>query len=555
MPKSPYLPPFPAGLDTFEGPWTRAMAAHLLRRCTFGPSPEMIDEALEMGLEATVDQLLSDVEVLDQPLKNTLDEPNEAKPWLPVLPEPEVNYGETWVNEGPLGNTGDEGLDQSIRVTRFRSVRSWVWKNFYENRISILQKISIFWHNHFVVADFANALEQYEYFALLQEYAVGDFRQFCKEMTLNIAMLRYLDGRENTKEAPNENYARELLELFTVGKGALAGPGDYSTFTEQDVVEMAKILTGWRCGIQENELFLLFSNNKHSEGSKQLSHRFNNAIIEENGEEEYSDLIDIIFEQDATSINICEKLYRYFVQPNIDDEIRTEIINPMAEVLRDNNYEIKSALNVLLKSAHFFDVETIGCMIKNPIDFLLSCTRSLNYELSEEVADSYYSGNILFGWSEPLQLIIFGHPNVAGWQAYYQEPLYYRFWINSTTLPIRQGTSQFLVNGGFIQSGGQSIYIPPAIPILDFAASIEQAEEPTSLITAIATIVFPVQITASQIAFLKEILIPGLPDFEWTVEYEDYLADPDNPDKSEAIENKLCALLVAMLDMPEFQLM
>jgi len=406
-----------------------------------------------------------------------------------------------------------------------------------------------------VVADFQIPLEQYQYFALLQEYAVGDFRQLTKEITLNNSMLRYLNGRENSKEAPNENYARELLELFTVGKGELAGPGDYSTFTEQDVVEMAKILTGWRSGINENQLFVLFNNNRHTEGAKQLSHRFNNAVIEGNGENEYSDLIDLIFEQDATSINICEKLYRYFVQPNITDEIKSIIIEPLAEILRNNNYEIKSVLLVLLKSQHFFEVETVGCMIKNPIDFLLSATRSLSYQLGDEVADIYYSGNILHGWAEPLQLTIFEHPNVAGWQAYYQEPLYYRFWINSTTLPIRQGTTGFLVNGGFIQTGGQNIYIPPAIPILEFVANINEAENPIELITKIATLLFPVQITDSQVSFLKEILIPGLPDFEWTVAYGDYLAEPDNQEKRVAIENKLRALLVAMLDMPEFQLM
>ena len=553
---SPNIPPLPvSGLDAFDGNWTRRAAAHLLRRCTFGPSPTMINEALQMGLSDAVDQLLDDVTPLDQPLKQTLDELNLERPWLPVLPEPDLLYGETWVNLGPLPNTGDDGLDQSIRLWRFRSMRSWVWKNFYENRISILQKISLFWHNHFVVADFQIPLEQYQYFALLQEYAVGDFRQLTKEITLNNSMLRYLNGRENSKEAPNENYARELLELFTVGKGELAGPGDYSTFTEQDVVEMAKILTGWRSGINENQLFVLFNNNRHTEGAKQLSHRFNNAVIEGNGENEYSDLIDLIFEQDATSINICEKLYRYFVQPNITDEIKSIIIEPLAEILRNNNYEIKSVLLVLLKSQHFFEVETVGCMIKNPIDFLLSATRSLSYQLGDEVADIYYSGNILHGWAEPLQLTIFEHPNVAGWQAYYQEPLYYRFWINSTTLPIRQGTTGFLVNGGFIQTGGQNIYIPPAIPILEFVANINEAENPIELITKIATLLFPVQITDSQVSFLKEILIPGLPDFEWTVAYGDYLAEPDNQEKREAIENKLRALLVAMLDMPEFQLM
>ena len=156
-------------------------------------------------------------------------------------------------------------------------------------------------------------------------------------------MLLYLNGNENTKEAPNENYARELLELFTIGKGEVAGPGDYTTFTEQDVQSMARVLTGWTINLLAigTKLESIFLAPRHDTGSKQLSSRFNDEIIENAGDQEYSNLIDVIFEQDEVSKFICRKIYRYFINHEIDDEIEANIIEPMAQIIRDDNYEVE----------------------------------------------------------------------------------------------------------------------------------------------------------------------------------------------------------------------
>ncbi len=552
----PSIAPKPTeSLSPFTGTWNKRNAAHLLRRTTFGPSTAMIEEAVNLGLEATINQLLDDVSTLDPPVRYTLDQLDFSLPYLEVFADPNVAFGETWINEPAIANTGDAMVDNKIRSTRFRSLRSWAWKNFFDERLSILSKMTIFWHNHFVVADFRTPKELWWYIDLLQQNAVGNFRELTEQVTIDSSMLYFLNGRDNSKEAPNENYARELLELFTVGKGPLAGPGDYTTFTEQDVSAMARVLTGWGNPIIDGDASIGFYNVRHSEGSKQLSHRFGNALIEENGDQEYKDLIGVIFEQDATSINICTRLYRYFVRAEIDDATQTEIIEPLAQILRENDYELRPVLATLFSSAHFYEEAVNGCMIKNPIDFMISATRSLQYELAGNVAEDYFSGNTLSQFSELLQLELFNHPSVAGWQAYYQEPLFYRFWINTSTLPIRNYTTTIFTAGGEFPSNGTSFYLPPIIPVLELAAFVPNADQADALIDAWSALLFPQEIMPAQKTYLKEILIPGLPDFEWTVEYGEYLADPENDAKKEAIQNKLRALLVAMLEMPEFQLM
>jgi uncharacterized protein (DUF1800 family) len=240
------------------------------------------------------------------------------------------------------------------------------------SEISIREKLTLFWHNHFVVGDSTIAHREYLYYTLLRSFALGNFRELTKEITIDTSMLFYLSGAENTDDAPNENYSRELLELFTVGKGQLDSPGDYTNFTEVDVIEMAKVLTGW--GVppinNANTLTAQFSNNNHAQGDKQLSHRFNNAVIVENGEQEFRDLIEVIFQQDECSRFIMRKLYRWFVHYDITEDIEVNVIEPLAAILRDHNYEIAPALKILLKSEHFF--ESTACMIKNPMDLIMS---------------------------------------------------------------------------------------------------------------------------------------------------------------------------------------
>jgi uncharacterized protein (DUF1800 family) len=376
-----------------------------------------------------------------------------------------------------------------------------------------------------------------------------------KDITIDPAILRYLNGNQNTKVAPNENYARELLELFTIGKGPQVGPGDYTNYTEQDVAEIAKVLTGWvdvgyfsiNPAVTVGSAFVP---NRHDNSTKQLSYRFNNAVIAPAGVNEYQNLIDVIFQQDEVARFICRKLYRWFVYYAIDETIETEVIDAMAQVMIDNDYEIRPVLEALFKSEHFFDALSIGPMIKNPVDFILSSTKSLDVQVPAQLGAQYRAW---IKMAEPLvvlQMQVFNPPEVAGWKAYYQSPSYYRNWINSVTLPFRMLITDALSIVG-IEIGGNNFL---KIDVLQLVATLDDPTDPNKLIDELSVILFPQPITANQKVYLKNVLIPGLPDFEWTVEYLDYLADPTNAALAGAVEFKLRLLLRSMMNMPEFYL-
>ena len=556
--KSKAFSPPPSGtLDPYTGPWTINQASHLLRRTTFGPTQEMISNSISLGLNATVDALFSNAVPSPPPVIYTLPAEEPGNNLFPVFVDPYVAYGETWVNEPPLVDTGDPNLDLQIYNFRNRSVQVWPILNMMKPELNIMSKLWVFWHNHFVVSDFTLPLQYYQYSRLLEDHAKGNFRDLTKAITIDVSMLLYLNGNENSKEAPNENYARELLELFTVGKGDLVGPGDYTTFTEQDVQSMARVLTGWRLNFLniENALESIFIQARHDTGSKQLSARFNNEVIQNANENEYSNLIDVIFEQDNVSKFICRKFYRYFINHEITNEIEANIIEPMAQILRDDDYEVERALKTLLSSEHFYGEEAVGCMIKNPADFVMSSTKGLNMVFNGEPANDYFFSSVFYVFTSELDMQIFFHNDVAGWKAYYQEPQYYRNWINTYYLPSRNQTATSLVAGGPVNFNGNIANIPQLINVINYVATIENATDPNDMIYGIADNLFSYTISEAQKDYLKEILLPGLPDFEWTVEYSDFLADPLNANKLTAINNKLVALFVAMLEMPEFQLM
>jgi uncharacterized protein (DUF1800 family) len=395
---------------------------------------------------------------------------------------------------------------------------------------------------------------------LLRRNALGNFRELTKQITIDPNMLIYLSGNQNNDEAPNENYARELLELFTIGKGDAVGNGDYTNYTEEDIIQIAKVLTGWRArwirhgdGIKD-PLDAFFTNNKHTKGDKILSHRFNNTVISENGENEYKDLIDKIFEQDECSRFIMRQLYIWFVNSEITDDIETNIIEPLATIIRDNDYEIAPALKLLFASEHFF--ESTFCMIKSPIDLMFSVTKSLQVSApTSSIKEQYDFAYVLYLAATDLNQSIFHHPDVAGWKAYYQEPLFYKSWINSYLLPKRLDFCRILVTGGDLVIDSRKYNIPPLVPVLKIASEIPNATDPNILINTLAEEMFNYAITAEQVSALKEILIPGLPDFEWTVEYSDYLADPTNTALAFSVDKKLRDVIAVMVQMSEFQIM
>lgn len=524
------------GLEPFSGEWTFEQAAHLLRRTTFGPSLDQIKEALANGLDATIDQLFTDIDLPAPPLNYDEDQ------------DPHVPIGQTWIN-APYNNT------KNVKPSRWRSLRAWIMMNIMDEGISIREKMTLFWHNHFAVNNVNDPRYIYRYLDLLRTNAWGNFQELVKNMTIEPAMLRFLNGNQNTKNAPNENYSRELLELFSIGKGPVAGPDDYTTYTEVDVLEIARVLTGWRDrGFNTNDpeipIEAYYTNNRHDLTNKTLSHRFNNVVITNSGESEYIELINIIFEQKEVARHICRKLYRWFIYYKIDDNAEVNVIEPMADLLIENNYEIKPALQTLLRSEHFYDILSVGPLIKNPVDFTLSPLKQMQVSLPKDDTPLYYAIMLKFySATKLMEMDYINPPEVAGWKAYYQEPQYYRTWINATTLQQRMGYTNKIANNGYTTQGERTKIDP-----LEVIKLVENASDPNIVVDTFAAMWFPQPITDSQKLALKDILIPGLPDFEWTVEYGQYAAEPENEDLKDAVRSKLKDLIQAMMSMAEYYL-
>lgn len=534
-------PPINAGLTPYTGEWGPEQAAHLLRRCTFGPNNEQIKWATDAGLVRTVDRLLQVRQLPDPPLNPEATD------------DPAVAIGSSWV-QAPYSESGLSGqLDY-----RRRSLQAWTIGVMLEEDFSIREKLTLFWHNHFAINGIGDPKFLYRYIATLREHALGDFRVLTKAVTIDPAMLRFLNGNQNTQKAPNENYARELLELFTVGKGKQEDSGDYTTFTEHDVQEIARILSGWRdYGYQktggDGEIGALFWSTLHDTGTKQLSDRFNRVVIPNKGIEEYDHLIDIIFQRPEVALFISRKLYQWFVYYEIDELVEAEVIEPMAQILRDNDYQIKFALQALLSSEHFFDRDSIGVMIRNPMDFALTAVKSLQMPLPESLEDRYNALLTVFQMVRDMQMEYFEIPEVAGWDAYYIQPLFYRTWISTATLPIRLEVTDRLATEGYPMVGSDTARMLK-IDVLALLDTLELPADPYAVVEELARVLFPYPLSEEQLQALKDHLLEGAPDYEWGKSYNAYSADPAGSGLAVTLETKLRSLVQAMLSMPEYYL-
>ena len=518
-------------LAPYAGPWGYAQAGHLLRRSVFGPSRPEILAAAGSTLSAVLDELLV----------------------APASPAPPANVS-TVDTSVPLGQTWTaQAFDQNVEGVRRTSLRDWWLGQQLGQGVSLAEKMTLFWHNHFVVelGTINDARMGYEYCRLLRQHALGNVKQLAKDVTVTPAMLRYLNGNQSTAGSPNENYGRELLELFTVGKGPLVGPGNYTNYTEADVQAAARVLTGWRDAGAPVGSF--FSATRHDASAKTFSAAFGNATIAPNGATEYQDLVNLIFQQAETARFLVRKLYRWFVYYLIDGQVETDVIQPLAALLVQSNFEVAPVLRALLGSEHFFDVLNMGCLIKSPLDFTVGLCRQMQVAFppaSGPVAQ-YGMWNYLNTLAFVQQQTLGDPPNVAGWAAYYQTPQYHELWINAVTLPRRNQVTDLFIGPGYARNGAK-IVIDPVALVQSLPATT--ALDCNLLIDEFVRLMVPIALTTSQLAFLKTALLPGLPDFEWTVEWQQYVATPTNAARKAAVTTKLQAMLRALMGLAEYHL-
>ncbi len=518
-------------LAPYTGPWGAAQAAHLLRRCLFGPTRSEMATAAASSLPAVLNGLLTP----------------PAAPAPPVsvsAVDTSVAIGQTWTAQA---------FDQNFEGVRRVSLRDW-WLGLQLGQgPSLAEKMTLFWHNHFVVemGNINDARMGYEYCRLLRQHALGNVKQLAKDVTVTPAMLRYLNGSQSVAGAPNENYGRELLELFTVGKGPLIGPGNYTTYTEADVQAAARVLTGWRD--QNAPVGSYFTASRHDATTKVFSAAFGNASITNGGSTEYQALINLIFQQAETARFLVRKLYRWFVYYVIDAQAENDIIRPLATLLVQSNFEVAPVLRALFSSEHFFDVANVGCLIKSPLDFTVGLCRQMQvgFPPASTVTTQYQMWEYLYGLGVVQQQTLGDPPNVAGWAAYYQTPQYHELWINAVTLPRRNQATDLFIGPGYTRSGFKLAIDPVALVL---ALPANTASDCNLLIAEFVQLMVPISLTTSQVAFLKAALLPGLPDFEWTVEWQQYLTTPTNAARRAAVATKLQAMLRALMGLAEYHL-
>ncbi len=521
-----------SGLAEYKGSWDFKRAWHLLARTTFGPTEAEIKESETLGLSESVSKLLDIDTSVDQPLSINRNDDNSP-------------YGETFV---------DKSRSFGMESQRRRSLLSWWGMRMGKARFDISEKMTIFWSNHYAteVVLINDARYSYQLYKLLRENCLGNFRELTKEVTVNTAMLVYLNGNRNIARQPNENYARELFELFTVGKGTQVSAEDYTNYTEDDIRAASRVLTGWTINRRAgNDLEATFQSLQHDKTPKTFTAVFGNRTITNAEDEEYKQLIDMIYESDNAAKFLARKLYIYFVNDYINDTVQANVIDPLAQIIYDNDYEIKPALETLLKSEHFNDTLMLGSMIKTPFDYIFDVLNKLDFDLSSNnfaaEYNNYYS--YVVGYAAAMDQTLNEPPSVAGWQAYYQQPLMYRMWLNSVTIQLRQKITDGAVYIGLRNRDNQTAN---TFDPIEMAKKSGDPGNDSALIDYFTNFFYPVPISDGKREQIRKTLVPdGSPSYVWNYRWAEYEANPDDETKQQTVSFMLLNFFSTVLASAE----
>ena len=522
-------------LNQYSGTWSEVQVLQLLNRTMFGVKAADIQTLLNMDMSDAVDYLLSNIPAAPSPPVNNYSGPGNTD-------ITGVAFGQPWVT-APVG-------DGTLNDYRRYSYKAWWFGLMLNQNLSIQEKMVFFWHNHFATQTYVvgDARLSYNHNVLLRNNALGNFQTFVNLVTTDPAMLMYLNGNSNTSNDPDENYGRELQDLFTIGEN------NNPNYTEDDVKAASRVLTGWR--VNNTTLGSFFVPQVHDTGDKQFSSFYNNTVISgqggANGANETTELISMIFTKFETAHTLCTDLYRFFVYYNITPDIDTNVIIPLAQILVNNNFEILPVLQCLFKSEHFYDPNNAGCYIKSPLDFIVGIYRTFNLQISSglDAGTTYALWDYLQVYGINLGLDLGDPPNVAGWMPFYQSPAFYEIWINSNTYPLRQAFTNMMLSSGF-NAGTETTL---TIDVLEFTQQYANASDPDMLINYLVSLLLGMSISATEQTNLKTILLSGqIANSYWTAAWNNFVTDPSTENTS-VVYNRLSALYTALLSLPEFQL-
>jgi uncharacterized protein (DUF1800 family) len=354
---------------------TQREIQHLFLRAGFGISYEALQNYKDKSAEAIVDEIFN----------------NAGSPRFLMLAEKE--------DFSPLTMTNLETQEAFTDRTRKMLIElnsAWL-KNMAASEGDIREKMTLFWHGHLAsTSNNADMIQQQN--NLIRKHALGNFGVLLREVSKDAVMLQYLNNQQNRENAPNENFAREVMELFTLGRGH---------YTEQDIKDAARAFTGW--GFDEEGRFV-FRTMIHDYGEK--------TVLGQTGPFEGDDILDILLQQKQTAKFIVQKIYAFFV----NDELDPYKIDPLAEKFYKSGYDITVLLKDIFTSEWFYDKKNIGCKIKSPVELIASNMHmfKLDFENSEALVEI----------QKLLGQILFIPPNVAGWPSG-------AGWIDASTLMLR----------------------------------------------------------------------------------------------------------------------
>ena len=464
-----------ASLNEHSQPLNTRLTKHLLRRACF----HYTNSDLNQYVGKTADEILN---LLSSVKTFTMEWPNDPVTAGNLSQCSGIQDG-FWLNSGSWSN----GLYPCGQNRKRSIVAGWWWYNCI-NQKTLIDKLTWFLFTTFTVSKddgSGKSAHFFDYLNLLQFYADKSVKDLARKITFDNSMLHYLDNSENNKNNPNENYAREFLELFTIGKGEQVSDGDYTNYTEHDVVQAARVFSGikfkknrdnydsdtvktphYPLGIPKGHIKV----NVHDTGDKTFSYAFNNQTISGGNtsssiESELDDFVDMIFNKIETAKNYIRKLYRMFVRSEWDQEVEDDIITPLAQQLQSNGYNLLEVLKTLLKSKHFFDLddtdstnENIGAIIKNPLQFVSELIQLLGviipdpntpqtpqgsgYDTSNENFRYYIFWNAFLhnSFFASTGMTPFAPATVAGYPGDYQPPAYDKAWFNPNNIVARYNT-------------------------------------------------------------------------------------------------------------------
>ena len=478
--------------------------------------------------------------------------------------ESNLPYGADWTNDPLPAGTN------TTNSRRIDSLSQWNFGLACNQNLTIKEKMTWFWY-HFIPVDFDTVRSTpfsyagsnscrilYSYMKMFRDNPLGNYKTLIRKMATQPAMMYYLNNQANTKTSPDENFARELMELFTLGKDPL------SQYTEADVLQAAKVLTGWRVvNLNTATPSTNFDTNFHDTSNKQFSSFFNNIVISNAGASELDALIDMIFtKSQVVSEYICRRLYRYFIYYDIDATIESNIIKPLAQTFVANNWEIAPVLNQLFKSQHFYDMANRGVYIKSPFDLVIGSLRTfnLNYTVTDATnfeaqyrVWNYFNNTVLSGLEQTMGKI----PNVSGWVAFYQNPSFHEYWINSSTTQKRFDFLNKIFNGYNLTYNLLTTRIE--VDIIGFIQQFSPAicANPDLLVAESIQYLLPIDISSTQKEQIKiqSLLSNQTSNDYWTSAWTLYLNDTSNTTNRNIVKSRLKSLLVTLTQLAEYQLM